>query len=151
MSLLRFLPRPTVGTCRNLQHCQSHARTLRMRYAVVCGLKLADPGITTEPRGLTASQPRPADIFTAAAVSGRWRRPGRVCGFLCCCGSSWRRSAGGIWSQTLALQKRNRGTATTGYSLSPSCLDSGWATAPSRNSHASARHCLQSERSADVG
>ena len=39
--LLRFLSRPTVGTCRNLQHCRSHARTLRV-HAVVCGLKLAD-------------------------------------------------------------------------------------------------------------
>ena len=38
---------------------------------MVCGLKLADPGITTEPRGLTASQSRPADIFTTAAVLGR--------------------------------------------------------------------------------
>ena len=40
-------------------------------HAVVCGMKLADPGITTEPRGLTASQSRPADIFTTAAVPGR--------------------------------------------------------------------------------
>ena len=31
-------------------------------------MKLADPGITTEPRGLTASQSRPADILTTAAV-----------------------------------------------------------------------------------
>ena len=34
-------------------------------------MELADPGITTEPRGLTASQSRPADIFTTAAVPGR--------------------------------------------------------------------------------
>ena len=34
-------------------------------------MKLADPGITTEPRGITASQSRPADIFTTAAVPGR--------------------------------------------------------------------------------
>ena len=40
-------------------------------HAVVCGMKLADPGITTEPRGLTASQSRPADIFTTAAVPRR--------------------------------------------------------------------------------
>ena len=33
--------------------------------------KLAEPGITTEPRGHTASQSRPADIFTTADVSGR--------------------------------------------------------------------------------
>ena len=36
-----------------------------------CGLKLADPGITTEPRGLTATQSSPVDLFTAAAVPGR--------------------------------------------------------------------------------
>ena len=40
-------------------------------HAVVCGLKLADPGISTEPSGLTAPQSRTADIFTAAAVPGR--------------------------------------------------------------------------------
>ena len=34
-------------------------------------MKLADPGMPTEPRGLTASQTRPADIFTTAAVAGR--------------------------------------------------------------------------------
>ena len=34
-------------------------------------MKLADPGITAEPRGLTASQSRPADIFTTAAVPRR--------------------------------------------------------------------------------
>ena len=40
-------------------------------HAEVCDMKLADPGITTEPRGLTASQFRPADISTTAAVPGR--------------------------------------------------------------------------------
>ena len=40
-------------------------------HAVVCGMKLADLGITTEPRGLTASQSRPADILTTAAVPRR--------------------------------------------------------------------------------
>ena len=38
---------------------------------MLCGLKLSDPGISTEPRGLTATQSRLADIFTAAAVPGR--------------------------------------------------------------------------------
>ena len=32
---------------------------------------LEDPGITTEPRGLTETQSRPADHFTTAAVQGR--------------------------------------------------------------------------------
>ena len=34
-------------------------------------MKLADHGITTEPRGLTASQSRLVDFFTTAAVLGR--------------------------------------------------------------------------------
>ena len=40
-------------------------------HAVVCGMQLAEAGITTEPRGLTASQSRPADFFTTSAVPGR--------------------------------------------------------------------------------
>ena len=39
--------------------------------ALVEGLKLADPAVTTEPRGLTTTTSRPADIFTTAAVPGR--------------------------------------------------------------------------------
>ena len=35
------------------------------------GVKLADPAITTEPRGLTESTSMLADIFTTAAVPGR--------------------------------------------------------------------------------
>ena len=37
-------------------------------HAVLGGLRLADPGLTTEPRGLTATQCRPADLFTTVAV-----------------------------------------------------------------------------------
>ena len=40
-------------------------------HAVLWGLGLADPGITTEPRGLTETQSWLADLFTAAAVPGR--------------------------------------------------------------------------------
>ena len=39
--------------------------------AVVDGLRIADSAVTTEPRGLTSTQARPADIFTSAAVPGR--------------------------------------------------------------------------------
>ena len=45
--------------------------TARLFHAAVCGTKLADPGITTEPRGLSGAQSRTADIFTTAAVPGR--------------------------------------------------------------------------------
>ena len=34
-------------------------------------MKLADPGIAPEPRGLTASKSRLADIFTTVGVPGR--------------------------------------------------------------------------------
>ena len=40
-------------------------------HAVLGGLKLADPGITTEPTGLTETQSRLVDLFTPAAVPGR--------------------------------------------------------------------------------
>ena len=39
--------------------------------AAVDGLKMADPGVQTETRGLTNTQARPADIYTIAAVPGR--------------------------------------------------------------------------------
>ena len=38
---------------------------------VLGGLRLADLGITTEPRGLTETQSRQADLPTTAAVPGR--------------------------------------------------------------------------------
>ena len=76
--MLRFLPRPTVGTCRNLQHSQkSHAKTPRVQSR--CGLRheTCDPGATTDPIGLTASQSRPDDFFTTTVVTGR-NAPGSV-------------------------------------------------------------------------
>ena len=60
-----------------LQHgdCCDTAGATRGHYAVVRellrGLLLADPTATTEPRGLTTTQSRPADILTYAAVPGR--------------------------------------------------------------------------------
>ena len=60
-----------------LEHCEAcaAAEATRGHYAVVRamveGLKVADPGVTTEPRGLTHTQARPADILTTAAVPGR--------------------------------------------------------------------------------
>ena len=73
------------ATCRlcgapldpQLEHseCCSTAEATRGHYAVVRsvveGLRLADPTVTTEPRGLTSTQARPADILTLAAVPGR--------------------------------------------------------------------------------
>ena len=78
-------PRANVLACRlcgsplnpQIEHSElcSMAEATRGHYAcvraVVDGLKLADPAVTTEPRGLTTLASRPADIFTIAAVPGR--------------------------------------------------------------------------------
>ena len=100
-----------------------------------------DAWITTEPRGLPLRNPGRL-IFSPPLLS-----PGTQCGpWVCVC----------VWPPplqrqlaetphrrhsivTFTSQKRNRGTATTRHSLSPSCLDSGWATAASLNWNASAR------------
>ena len=55
-------------TCSTAQATRGHCACV---HAVSGGLKLADPCITTEPRGHTETQLRPADIFTTAAVPGR--------------------------------------------------------------------------------
>ena len=54
---------------------------------------VADPGITSEARGLTASQSRPADI-SLRLLSRMQRRPGCVCRLLHCSSSPRRRRAG---------------------------------------------------------
>ena len=60
-----------------LEHseCCATAEATRGHYAcvrvVVNGLKLADPAVRTEVRGLTNTTSRPADILTVAAVPGR--------------------------------------------------------------------------------
>ena len=74
------------GQCRlcgslldhQMEHCEicSAARSFPGHnacvHAVLGGLKLADdPGITTEPTGLTETQSRPADLFPTAPVPGR--------------------------------------------------------------------------------
>ena len=55
-------------TCSTAEATRGHYACVQ---ALVCDLKLEDPGITAEPRGLTASQSRPADIFTTVSVPGR--------------------------------------------------------------------------------
>ena len=60
--------RENAETCSTPEATWEHCACV---HAVVWGMKLADPGITTEPRGLTVSQSRLADIFTTAAVPGR--------------------------------------------------------------------------------
>jgi len=55
-------------TCSIGEATKGHYACVR---AMVAGLRLADPTVTTEPQGLSASQARPADILTNAAVPGR--------------------------------------------------------------------------------
>ena len=55
-------------TCCTAEATRGHYACVR---ALVSGLKLADPAVTTEPRGLTSTTSRPADILTVAAVPGR--------------------------------------------------------------------------------
>ena len=97
-------------------------------HAVVCGMKFSDPGITTEPRGLTASQSRPADVFTTAAV------PGRSAALDVCVASSIAAAARGDAAQA-AFDRI--GSAAT------SCRDS--------NDSVRSRHRLQSHRATSVG
>ena len=55
-------------TCSTAEATRGHYACV---HAVSGGLKLEDPGITTEPRGVTETQSMLADLFTAAAVPGR--------------------------------------------------------------------------------
>ena len=57
-------------TCSTAEATRGHCACVR---AVLGGLKLADTAITTEPRGVTERQSRPADLFTQSGS-------GRVCG-----------------------------------------------------------------------
>ena len=100
-------------TCSTAQAARGHCACV---HAVVCGMKLADPGITTEPRGLTASKSRPADIFTTAGV------PGRSAALDVCVASSIAAAAQAAFDRKLSyyINKWNCGTATTRLSLPPS-------------------------------
>ena len=71
MPVLWLLLGPSVGARRNLQQRRSHAGALRVRSRRGLRHEMADLGITTEPRELTASQSRPAEILTTAAVPRR--------------------------------------------------------------------------------
>ena len=55
-------------TCSTAEATRGHYACVR---ALVEGFRLADPGVSTEARGLTATTARPADILTIAAVPGR--------------------------------------------------------------------------------
>ena len=66
---VQLLLGPTAGTRRNLQHHRSYARTPRMRSRCCLRLETCRPGHHYGTQ--TASQSKPADILTTAAVTGR--------------------------------------------------------------------------------
>ena len=68
---------------------------------MVDGIRLADPAVTTEPRGLTSTTSRPADIFTTAAV------PGRGAALVVCVASPNAAAAAGDAAET-AFQRKFR-------------------------------------------
>ena len=56
---------------RNLQYFGCHAGPRRLCTRIALGALNADPGVTTEPRGLKETTSRLADLFTTFAVPGR--------------------------------------------------------------------------------
>ena len=56
-------------TCSTAEATRGHSACV---HAVVCGSKLADPGITTGPSGLTALQSRPADPLLSQNAVRPW-------------------------------------------------------------------------------
>ena len=109
-------------TCSKEENTRGHYACV---HAVVCGMKLADPGITTEPRGLTASQYRPADISTTAAV------PGRSAALHVCVASSIAAAARGDAAQATFDRKLSQYRNEMGElrqqrtHYPPSCVDGG--------------------------
>ena len=120
-------------------------------HAVLGGLRLSDPGITTEPRGLAGTQSRPADLFTAAAVPGRSTGSGRVCGIFQCSSSPMRCTAICFCFQNFTSQERKSPTSAR-HRLSCLGLDNRQSTTPSSHPNATARsrHRIVPQRSANV-
>ena len=75
--------------CSILEATRGHYARVR---ALFGGLTLADPGVTTEPRGVTDTTSRRAVIFTTAAVPGC----GAALDVLPCSSSTKRCSTGGF-------------------------------------------------------
>ena len=112
-------------------------------HAVVCGMKLADPDITTEPR--VSLLRNPGRLMLSLPL----RSPDAVRPWTC------------VWpppvQRQLAEMLHRRHSIVsfriTGCSLPPACVDGGRASAPSRHSNASVRgrHRLQPKRAAFGG
>ena len=104
-------------TCSTAEASRGHYACV---HAVLGGLRLTDPGITTEPRGLTEAQSRAAELFTTAAV------PGRSAALDVCVGSSNAAAGRGDAAQAafdrkiLTLQMRNFRPSSSRHRLSPS-------------------------------
>ena len=128
------------GTCSTAKATRGHYACV---HVVVGGLKLADPGITTEPRGLEKTQSRPPDFFFTVV-------PGRSAALDVCVASSNAAARGdaakaaathhttGEKSQTCELKHR----------LSLPGLDS--RRSPKHSSHLCSEHRVLPQRSATV-
>ena len=119
-------------TCSKAEATRGHHACDR---AVVCGMKLADPGITTEPRGLTASQSRPADILTSAAVPGRSVAPD-VCVASSIAAAARGDAAQAAFDRKLSHYRKEIGELNRVFTAARLC---GRAAASSRHSNASVR------------
>ena len=131
--------------CGSLEHAETCSWTAEATrghhacgHAVLGGLKFANPGVATEPQGLTETPSRLADSFTTAAVSGR------SAALDVCVASSIAAAARGdaAFDRELSYYR---------YEI-VELRQQGIHYRP-RNSNASvrSRHCLQSERAAVVG
>ena len=142
MSVLRLFPGPSAG--KHAETC-STAKATRGHYACV--------GITAEPRGLTASQSRPADIFTTAAVPGRSATLD-VCVAFSIAAAAHGDAAQAAFDRKLAHYRNEIGElGQQNIHSPPASLDSGREAAFSRHSNTSvrSRHRLQPQRAAPVG
>ena len=104
-------------------------------------MKLADPGVPTEPRGLTASQSRPADIFTTAGAA-----------LDVCVASSIAAAARGDAAQAAfdrKLSERNQENEATGDYRSPVWTADG-RPHPSLGRFSTQQTLLPAETAADV-
>ena len=127
-------------TCSSAEATRGHyARVL----VVLDGLKLADLGITTEPRGLTGGTIQTGRSLCFRCCPRTQRGSGCVCGLLHC-STSPRET---LRKQLLIVKSRMTGIKflRSRHPLPPACLDSRWATAPCSHPDPAAcsRHRIQ--------
>ena len=139
-----FLDPHSWNMAESLQHHRSHAGNTVHAFTMWCAVENSQTQASPRnPRGLTASQSRPADIFTTAAV------PGRSAALDVCVASSNAAAARGDRRRHLIANCHTTGTKfrearNQGIHYRPPVLDSRMATTPSLHSNTAARsrHCI---------